>query len=136
MSELNIFEYATRNALRFPSEKGQLSLTVEDLWNLPLKSDRNVSLDSVAKNTHKQIAEATTESFVDDAPKVSKELTIRMDIIKHIISVRKDENAKKEDQKQKAELRQKLLAIKAQRQESQLLSMDDAQLDELLASLN
>ncbi len=135
MSEVNMFEYATRNALRFSSEKGQASLTVEDLWNLPLKSERGVSLDSVAQATHKQMNEAKTVSFVDEVPTVSKELNIRMDIVKHIIAVRKAENAAKEDQKQKAETRRKLLEIKAQRQEQALANVSNEELDRMLAEL-
>ena len=47
MSDINIFEQASRAKLRFDSVKGQL--VTEQLWDLPLQSKTNFDLDTVAK---------------------------------------------------------------------------------------
>ena len=43
----NIFELATRKALRFGTERGPV--TVEQLWQMPLQSKNLFDLDNVAK---------------------------------------------------------------------------------------
>lgn len=135
MSEINLFEYATRNALRFESSKGLNSLSVEDLWNLPLKSDRNVSLDQVAQLTNKRMHEEQNISFVDEQPSVSRDNTVRMSIVKYIIDVKKHENKTKEAAKERADLIRKLQEIKQQRKEESLSKMSEQELDEMIANL-
>jgi hypothetical protein len=50
---MNIFEQATRRAIRFESAKGDLS--VEQLWDLPLQSRNQFDLDTVAKTVNRQL---------------------------------------------------------------------------------
>ena len=50
---MNLFEIASRNKLRVPTTKGDL--TVEQLWDLPLKSANGLSLDSIAIALNKQL---------------------------------------------------------------------------------
>lgn len=52
MSTDEMFQQATRLKLRFSTSQGQL--TVEDLWDIPLTSTRNASLDSIAIDLHIQ----------------------------------------------------------------------------------
>ena len=44
---MNIFEYAARSKIRFQSTKGEL--TVEQLWDVPLRSRDDFNLNAVAK---------------------------------------------------------------------------------------
>ena len=60
---MNLFEIASRNKLRVPTTKGDL--TVEQLWDLPLKSANGLSLDSIAIALNKQL-ESKATSFVDE----------------------------------------------------------------------
>ena len=60
---MNLFEIASRNKLRVPTTKGDL--TVEQLWDLPLKSANGLSLDSIAIALNKQL-ESSATSFVDE----------------------------------------------------------------------
>lgn len=131
---MNIFEFATRRALRFPSKRGLL--TTEQLWELPLTASDNMSLDGVARAANASLKEFNEESFVTPKPTAGKqEAQVRLDIVKHIIQVKLEEAEKARTAKARAEERQRLLAIMGDKQEAELrgLSMADLQkrLDEL-----
>lgn len=79
----NLFEMATRNKLRFPSTKGELS--VEDLWDL---SDKD--LDVVYKNLKNQEVKSSEESLLDDA-NVDPKLTAAIGIVKYIFTTKRNE---------------------------------------------
>jgi H2-forming N5,N10-methylenetetrahydromethanopterin dehydrogenase-like enzyme len=89
----NLFENASRKALRFPTERGMLS--VEQLWQLPL-TGQTFSLDGLAKAVNKELRESSEESFVTEKSSQSGELEIKLEILKHIIAVRKDEAKERE----------------------------------------
>jgi hypothetical protein len=91
---MDIFEYGTRNGVRFSSTSGLV--TIEDLWSLPLTSQRRLSLDAVAKQVNSELKEEQEESFVTVATTKNVEAQVKLDIVKHIISVRLEENAIKQ----------------------------------------
>ena len=80
MKEMNIFEYATRNKVRFPF-KGMIS--VEDLWDLSL-----ANLDSIYKTLNKQVKQSEEESLLSTKASVDTELEVQIAIVKHIVSVK------------------------------------------------
>ena len=83
---MNIFENATRQALRFNSPVGALS--TEDLWTLPLTaSAARPNLDDIARELNRRLKETEDESFVSTTRKDSK-LQLRFDVVKHIIDVK------------------------------------------------
>ena len=91
----NIFETATRLKVRFASPVGRL--TVEDLWTLPLTSTTGkANLNDVARTISKELKTQDEEDFVGTTTTDPTE-TLKLDIVKHIISVRKDENKAKEE---------------------------------------
>lgn len=130
MSE-NIFETASKTALRFNTAMG--SLTVEDLWSLALTKGQ-VNLDRIAIDLNQQIKSSTeTESFVDKTKTVDKTLQLQFDIVKHIIEVRLDElEASKlaASQKQKMD---RLLALVAEKEDQALA---EKSVDELRALID
>ena len=88
---MNIFERASRAKFRFSSSKGPL--TVEYLWDLPLKASSGYDLDSVAKFINAELREAKEESFVSVSQDPQKAINeTKLEIVKHIISVRQAEN--------------------------------------------
>lgn len=90
--ETNIFEAASRQKLRFVSNRGELS--VEELWELPLTSARGTSLDSIAIVVNRELKAMDEESFVTSKVNIGKRaLELRLEILKHIINVRQEENA-------------------------------------------
>jgi hypothetical protein len=132
MSEQNIFETATRKKLRFESTKGLLS--VEDLWDLPLRSTRGASLDKLAGEYDKQ-RENVTKSYVEPTIEVDEEAKLSFDIIMHIIKVRLEEVRVRSEAKARKEKKAKIMAIIESKEDSALegLSIEDLrkQLDAL-----
>lgn len=96
MTVENMFEKASRCTLRFDSARGLLS--VEHLWQMPLtdRSGDGFSLDALAKAVNKELRDSEEESFVEEKSSRSGVLELKLDILKHIIAVRKDEAKEKE----------------------------------------
>lgn len=127
MKEMNIFEYATREALRFPY-KGMQS--VEDLWQLSVKE-----LDSIYKTLNKQVKQSEEESLLTTKSNVDTELEVQIAIVKHIVSVKLAEKEAAEKASAKKAQKQKIMSIIATKQDEALQnsSIDDLKkmLDEL-----
>ena len=105
---MDLFEECTRRALRFPSSRG--ALTVEQLWEMPLVSKDNFNLDNVAKAINGELKQITEESFVEVKPHpLKKPLTIALDICKHIIAFKLEEQEKRKAASERSKQRAKLL---------------------------
>lgn len=122
-----MFEYATRNKVRFPF-KGLIS--VEDLWDLTL-----TNLDSIYKTLNKQVKQSEEESLLNTKTTVDKELDVQIAIVKHIVAVKLAEQETREKASAKKAQKQKIMAIIASKQDEALQnsSVEDLQkmLDEL-----
>lgn len=128
MTTENLFESATRSKMRFPF-KGMIS--VEDLWDLSL-----TNLDSVFKTLNAEVKKSEEESLLNTKSKEDEEISNKIEIVKYIVSVKLDEKKKREDAKKNAEMKQRLLEIKAKRQDAALENMSDEDLDKMLAELD
>lgn len=133
---MNIFERASRGKLRFKSSVGMLC--TEDLWDLPLtsKGDRP-SLDNVARGVFNELKSIGETSFVDDAPNPAKAMfELQLEVVKHVIAAKKEaaENAQKAAEKR--QLREKLQAAIAAKQEQALGAADLETLQKQLAELD
>lgn len=134
MSEVNLFETAVMKKYRFNSPVGQLS--VEDLYDLPLTTTGSkASLDNVAKEINRQIKNTEEESFVTVSTKASTELRNKLDILKHIISVRITERDAKKAAEQKKAQAQRIREILANKQDEALMSKGADELEQLLKDL-
>lgn len=128
---MNIFEQATRQAFRFESPKG--FLTVEDLWNLPLTSNTGrANLDDIAKALQKRLKD-TSVSFVTDPTPVNSLYQTQFDVVLHIINAKISEAKAAEQFRLAREKKQKIMAIIEQKQDEALSS---ASLEDLEAMLN
>ena len=127
MTTENLFESATRSILRFPF-KGMIS--VEDLWDLSL-----TNLDSVFKSLNAEVKKFEEESLLHTKSKEDEEISNKIEIVKYIVNVKLNEKKKRENDIKNAETRQKLLEIKAKRQNAALENMSDEELDKALAEL-
>ena len=127
MTVENIFEYATREEMRFPY-KGMQS--VEDLWQLSVKE-----LDSIYKTLNKQVKQSEEESLLSTKASVDTELEVQIAIVKHIVSVKLAEKEAAEKASAKKAQKQKIMSIIATKQDEALQnsSIDDLKkmLDEL-----
>lgn len=135
MSSVNIFELAARDAYRFETTKGLL--TVEDLYKLPLTSKRDLSLDSIAVDLDQQKQSSRRVSFVESVPTAKqREVDIKFEIVMYIIEYRKQENARKANQAALLERRRKLEQILGNKQDSALEAMTPEEIQAELARLS
>lgn len=128
MTNNELFINATRNNYQFPF-RGMIN--VIDLWDLSL-----TNLDSVFKTLNAEAKKFEEESLLNTKSKEDEEISNKIEIVKYIVSVKLDEKKKREDAKKNAEMRQRLLEIKAKRQDAALENMSDEDLDKALAELS
>lgn len=126
-----LFEMATRQKLRFASPKGLL--TTEDLWDLPMTG--NTSLDTVSKLANRDVKVSAEESFVVDATPVNDIAVLKLDVLKHIIAVRKAEQAARMAAQEKADRRRKLLDLLAEKDNEKDAAMSREEILKELESL-
>lgn len=128
---MNLFEIATRNKYRFPSSRG--SLTVEQLWDLPLTGNTAFDLDTVARAVNAELKNIAEGSFVETDPDPRKtRLEQMLEVVKHIISVKLKEREQAEAARSRAEKRHKLLDVLASKEEQELQQLSK---DEILKQL-
>ena len=128
MTNNELFINATRNNYQFPF-RGMIN--VIDLWDLSL-----TNLDSVFKTLNAEAKKSEEESLLNTKSKEDEEISNKIEIVKYIVGVKLDEKKKREDAKKNAEMRQRLLEIKAKRQDAALENMSDEDLDKTLAELS
>lgn len=128
MTNNELFINATRNNYQFPF-RGMIN--VIDLWDLSL-----TNLDSVFKTLNAEVKKSEEESLLNTKSKKDEEISNKIEIVKYIVGVKLDEKKKREDAKKNAEMRQRLLEIKAKRQDAALENMSDEDLDKALAELS
>ena len=131
---MNIFEQATRRAIRFESAKGDLS--VEQLWDLPLQSRNQFDLDTIAKTVNRQLNAVTEESFVSVRENPAKEtLSLKLELVKHIISVKLQEAEEARNRANKASEKEKLLRLLDEKQNEALRALTPEEIQERLKAL-
>lgn len=130
----NIFEYATRSKLRFASIKGEL--TVEQLWDVPLRSRDDFNLNAVAKAASKAFKDVTEENFVETkkTPDHTRRETA-LEIVKYVIETKiAEEKAAEKRAADKLE-KQQLLEILAKKQVGKFDAMSEEDLKNRIAAL-
>ena len=99
----NLFERASKQKLRFTTGKGHLAS--EDLWDLSLPS-----LDRIAQSVHGELETSSKKSFIKEESSANTELTLKLDILKHVINYKlnlKEVASRREEKKAKlAELKE------------------------------
>lgn len=134
MTNDDLFCYATRNKLRFASTRGELS--VETLWDVPLRSSDGFNLDAIAKTANRNLKDATEESFVTATrtPAVTR-LEMTLEVVKSVIATKlADEVAAKQRAENKIK-KEKLLAILAEKQDGKLSELSEKELKKQIAEL-
>ena len=130
----NIFEYATKNKLRFTSDRGQL--TVEDLWDMPLRSKNGFDLNAIAKNASKTVKNLSEDNFVDNVRTPGVERSeMALDIIKYVIEVKLTEEANDKKKADNKIEREKLMAILAEKQDGKLSKLTEDEIQKRIAAL-
>lgn len=126
-----LFIEASRSKIRFETTSG--SLTVEDLWDLPLQSRTRPSLDSIAISLNASIKTYGEQSFVSKST-VPRAVIVAFEVVKYIIEVRQQENEAKIAQKVNADRIKHLEEILAEKDaEADKVKTKDELLAELAA---
>ena len=129
-----MFQKAIRQKVRFNTVQGQL--TVEDLWEIPLTSNKPVAnLDDIAKSLFQQLKESDSASFVLKNKPADDTLLLKFEIVKHVIEVRLAEAEKAETIKVNREKKQRILAIIATKENEQLMGSSLDELRSMMESL-
>lgn len=123
----NMFETAIRNKYRYPY-KGEIN--TEDLWDLGVED-----LDRIYKSLNSQLKQADEESLLDKTIDENKELEIQIEIIKHIVKTKLDEQELKEKSQERKEQKQRILEILKAKQDESLQNKTEEELLELLDKL-
>lgn len=131
----NMFEYATRNKLRFSSIRNDL--TVEQLWEVPLRSRDDFNLDAIAKAANKAFKAISEESFVDNSrTPAHTRLEIAFNIVKYVIDTKlAEEETAKRRAANKVE-QAKLLKILEEKQDGKLSDLSISELKKRIAALD
>lgn len=131
-TNVNVFLEGTRRHIRFETEIGLLA--IEDLWDLPLTRTRGCNLDSIAVSLSKQLRESS-ESFVTPSTNEEDILLLQFAIVKQIIDTKLAERDAAKASKEKAEKKQKILAILERKQDAVLENASAEELQTILATL-
>jgi hypothetical protein len=124
---MDTFEFATRSKLRFPF-KGLIN--VEDLWDLSTEN-----LDNIYKALNSQLKQTQEESLLKVRSTGDKELDAKIEIIKHIVTVKLEEATARLQAKEKREQKQKIMEILQNKKEASLLGKTEEELQKMLAEL-
>ena len=122
-----MFEKCTRMKVRFPF-KG--SVSVEDLWDLSLPN-----LDSVYKQLRAQQKASEEDSLLGTRSAAGDLVTLQIEVVKHIVTVKQEEADERKNAREKAEQKQKILGIIADKKDESLKSMSVEELQKHLDSL-
>ncbi len=132
---VNMFEFATRNKLRFQSAKGELS--TEQLWEVPLRSRDDFNLNAVAKAASKALKEISEESFVETAKTAEHaRCEYALEVVKSVIDTRLDEEERAKQRADNKVKKEKLLAILAEKQDGKLSDLSEKELRRQIAALD
>ena len=124
-----MFEIATKKKFRFPF-RGMIS--TEDLWDCTL-----TDLDSIYKTLNSQKkAKADEESLLSAKTNEDIELNLKIDIVKHIVSIKLEEKAAKESERAKRLQKQKIMSILAEKEDEALHGKSIEELQKMLGDLD
>lgn len=130
---MNLFELATRKNIMFPSMIG--SLNVIQLWQLPLLGGKE-NLDNIAKSINSELKKHEEESFVKPKSNVKRnELVLMLDIVKHIINTKLQEQEENAERAKNAEQYNRLKEILASKQAKSLENLSEEEILDRMSKL-
>lgn len=127
MTAAELFIEATKKNYQFPF-RGMINII--DLWELSVQN-----LDLVFKSLNADYKKSEEESLLSAQTKESEELSEKIEIVKYIVNEKLTEKKAKEDAKKNREMKQRLLEIKAKRQDAALEGLSDAELDKMIQAM-
>jgi len=128
MGNEKMFENAVRNKLRYHFN-GMIS--TEDLWDLSVQD-----LDLIFKTLNSQVKQVKEESLLGSKTQKDKELEMKINIIKYIVSTKLEEAELKAKAKERKEQKQKILGILSAKQDAALENKSVEELKQMLDELD
>ncbi len=126
METEKLFEIATRNKYTFPY-RGQIG--VSDLWDLKLNQ-----LNELFK-TLKSMYPATDESLIETETTETYELDRKVEIVKYVFSVKKQEQVEREVAAEKRIKKVRLQELLAKKQDEGLNALSEQELQDMLNNM-
>lgn len=127
MEANNMFEVAVRNKFRFPF-RGLVS--TEDLWDLSVQQ-----LDEIFKALKSQEKKAQEERLLNARTPEDTVLEAKIEIIRHIVSVKLEEEEQFKRAKAVQDERRKIMAVLADKQDEELRNKSSEELQAMLNQL-
>ena len=127
----NLFETAIRSKYRFDTIRG--SVTVEDLWDMPLESKDGFNLDVLAVSLSDKTEHV--KSFVSPKNPENTVNKAKLDIVVYVIETKLKEIKEREDRASNKERKEKLLGILQQKQDEELTRLTEAEIKEEISRL-
>ena len=128
---MNIFEQASRCALRFESDRGDLS--VEQLWGMPLQSKNKFDIDTIAIKVISDLRELSVESLLkNNHSEARTTLELKLEILKHIVAAKEDEIAMRTRRQAASAQRERLVTLLGEKQDESLKGLS---IEELTARI-
>lgn len=124
---MNTFEKASRVKLRFEIRG---PLTVEDLWTLPLEE-----LNAFYKKMCTELRDQEGDSLLEEPTHLMELQQLQRDIVKHIVQMRLTEQQAAENERVKAQKKQRLFQILAEKQDEKYKEMSTDELEKLIDEL-
>lgn len=124
---MNLFEIAAREKYRFPY-RGMIS--VEDLWDLSANQ-----LDEIYRKLNAEQKRFDEDSLLAKKTKEQEKLSNQVALVKYIFEEKQAELAARKTEKVRAEKRQRILEILAEREDAALNNLSDADLKKMLDDL-
>lgn len=131
-----MYKHAAMRKIRFGSVRGDL--TVEHLFDMPLKSTSGFDLDTIARDISRNLKALGEESFVEDTsddPR-RKELEVSLEIVKDVIKTKQETAAAAVNIAKRREDRRKILDALSAKKDQQLTAASIEELEQKLAALD
>ena len=126
---MNLHKQSTRENWTFPTSKGTVS--VHDLWQLPLDSEKYVSLNSVAIGLYDSLSSTTGMSFVKRKSPADTLISRKLELVQDIIATIEDEAAAKLSAKQAESHNAKIDELISKKVDQELAGLSIEQLQAL-----
>lgn len=130
---MDMYKQAGRLKIRFGSDRGWL--TVEDLWNIPLRSKSDFNLNEIAKAVNRELKESAEESFVEEKTAGNEILELKMAIIKDIIADKLQEEKDAKDAVARKAKKEQLMEILQRKQNAELENLSAGDIEKMINEL-
>ena len=124
---MNTFEFAVRNKFRFQFNG---MINSEDLFDLSVRD-----LDSIFKKLNSELKKVKEESLLEVKTQQDQELEIKIEIVKYIFNIKREEEQKRLKAKELKEKKQKLMEILKGKEEQDLLGKSTEEIQRMINEL-